>query len=297
MLSFLFQQNCYKPELRKIKRISKTDQSTSPLTIPEKIWNSSMQADTALISVRNVNAMLDFDNLSLSFTDNEPIEQTVINRNYPLIGSPSNDVTDESTALPFKTNSANSSTSKNNLKVSMKPTTSSEVSQNYRPRRSVRLMSMQTTAADSWSNASQLPKRRTVRLQSNNVANYCIDVTNAESSSPDKSFVFCKPSETIRPLRRSMRVPVCTFNLVPTIINVSTLKQTAAKKPVKRLNAIEDILPVIKKTGSKAEAFAEHRKGLLKMFNTGSTTDLQKLPLIGPKAAYQIVVHRSVFNV
>lgn len=57
---------------------------------------------------------------------------------------------------------------------------------------------------------------------------------------------------------------------------------------------LEEPLRQMTKAGSKKEAMNVHKEFLLKLFNTGSSQDLQMMPQIGKKTAYQIITHRCL---
>lgn len=60
------------------------------------------------------------------------------------------------------------------------------------------------------------------------------------------------------------------------------------------VQSVSEPLMVLSKARTKKQALTLHKEFILKLFNTGNIKELQILPQIGLKTAYQIITHRSL---
>lgn len=235
--------------------------------VPEAIDNEFLSTSFELLSQTMKN---DF-NTRLSF--NEIDQETVVHlieddkENNPEIQSPNSK----------PSNSETIETKEKSVENTIRPA-----------RRSRRLLTMQATMIDNWSNQENdpIPIRKSKRLTT----------LGLRSTPPnDDDFVFAEPISKDRSVRRSTRISSVRsiYKTVPPKESSATI--VAAQKPLKRLkDKFEETMPTVKKGQSKNDALAEHAKQIFKLFNSGSCKDLQMLPTIGQKTAYQIIVYRSI---
>lgn len=132
-------------------------------------------------------------------------------------------------------------------------------------RRSKRLSSIQM---DEFNNPR--PARRSIRLQS-------MEMMERET-----------PKIIEKPSRRSIRI-----QSLPNTMNVSVNKVAKIVKPKSKINPLTDyfINGPTKRVGVK-EAKKYHKDSVLKLLNNGTLKELQILPLVGLKTAYQIIFQR-----
>ena len=102
------------------------------------------------------------------------------------------------------------------------------------------------------------------------------------------------------PVRRSNRISMMVTQANETILNqtkiIETLPKTVKRVPRPRMKneVVDSYFNHNGKADTKKVSKDSHKKAILDVINTSSFKELQKLPTIGMKTAYQIVAYRSV---
>lgn len=153
---------------------------------------------------------------------------------------------------------------------------------------------MQLNPLESISPIHIIPQRRSRRISS-----ILVDATNnprpVRRSIRLQSIEMERPKIVDPPTRRSMRIETIAVNRqsLTNKIHLTTTKVTKTSKK----NPLTDyfINGPARKVGIK-DARKQHKDSILKLLNKGTLKELQILPLIGLKTAYQIIFQRLVFN-
>lgn len=148
---------------------------------------------------------------------------------------------------------------------------------------------MPTIPLESISSVQQKPQRRSRRVSSIQVDEFN-NPRPARRSIRLQSMEMERPTLIEKPTRRSIRI-----QSLPNTLNVSVNNVAKTAKPKNKINPLTDYFingPTRKVSVKDAKKY--HKDSVLKLLNKGTLKELQILPLIGLKTAYQIIFQRWV---